>query len=77
MKTGITPSFFDDINIVASTDRCLAAIQYAREMGKSFGLYPQPHKFAIFLGVCNSFEEAFERKQAYKFALALNDGLSL
>jgi len=72
VDTGIAPAFFDDINIVGPTHNCLAAIKYARESGPSFGLYPQPHKFGILLGVCDDYEQALTRKQTYATALGLD-----
>jgi hypothetical protein len=76
VQSGISPAFFDDINIVASTANCLAAISYAKKHGPDFGLYPQPHKFSVLLGVCGSFEEAVARKKSYQEVLELDDDLA-
>ena len=46
-QSGIATALFDDTNIVADTDNCVAATKYAQEKGPGFGLHPQAAKFKL------------------------------
>ena len=72
-QSGIATAFFDDTNIVANTENCIASIKFAQEKGPGFGLYPQPAKFKILLGICPDYNAALIRKQQYQSLLGLDN----